>query len=101
MESLLVDTQNLQNILQNSMVKLSLILILLALLLVFMSRSMSCPPNTVEYRYLPRTLDHYLEDIATSEELYDKVFDGEDIWYRSITKQKMKDNTVYQKMDLL
>lgn len=68
-------------------------LILLALvagiIIFFMSRALSCPPSKVEYRYLPRTLDHQMKDAAFEDELFEKMFDGEDIWYRSTLDQKI------------
>ena len=41
-------------------------LLITGILLVFLNNKLTCPPNEVEYRYLPRTLNHQLEDAAFS-----------------------------------
>ena len=41
-------------------------LLITGIILVFLDHKMTCPPNKVEYRYLPRTLNHYMEDSAFS-----------------------------------
>ena len=33
-------------------------LLITGILLVFLNNKLTCPPNTVEYRYLPRTFNH-------------------------------------------
>ena len=63
--------------------------IALGVILLFLSRAVRCPPNIVEYRYLPRTLDHQMKDAAFEDELFEQMFDGEDIWYRSSVDQKI------------
>ena len=63
--------------------------IALGVVLLFLSRAIRCAPNTVEYRYLPRTLDHQMKDAAFEDELFEQMFDGEDIWYRSSVDQKI------------
>lgn len=58
-------------------------------ILIFLSRAMTCPPNKIEYRYMPRTLDHQMKDAAFEGEMFEKMFDGEDVWYRSTVDQKI------------
>ena len=41
-------------------------LLITGILLVFLNNKLTCPPNKIEYRYLPRTLNHQMEDSAFS-----------------------------------
>ena len=41
-------------------------LLITGILLIFLNNKLTCPPNKVEYRYLPRTLNHQMEDSAFS-----------------------------------
>ena len=66
-----------------------LIGIAVGIIMIFLSRAITCPPNKVEYRYLPRTLDHQMKDAAFEDDLFDQMFDGEDIWYRSSVDKKV------------
>lgn len=61
----------------------------LGVVLLFLSRAIRCPPSAIEYRYLPRTLDHQMKDAAFEGELFEQMFDGEDIWYRSTVGAKV------------
>ena len=66
------------------------VIVAVGVILLFMSKALSCPPSTIEYRYLPRTLDHLIDDNSVLKyKLYETVFDKEDIWYRSIVSQKL------------
>ena len=41
-------------------------LLITGILLVFLNNKLTCPPNAVEYRYLPRTFNHQMKDAAFS-----------------------------------
>ena len=41
-------------------------LLITGILLIFLNNKLTCPPNKIEYRYLPRTLNHQMEDSAFS-----------------------------------
>ena len=41
-------------------------LLITGILLIFLNNKLECPPNKIEYRYLPRTLNHQMEDSAFS-----------------------------------
>ena len=41
-------------------------LLITGILLIFLNNKLTCPPSKVEYRYLPRTLNHQMEDSAFS-----------------------------------
>lgn len=43
-------------------------LLITGIVLVYLDRKLTCPPNKVEYRYLPRTMSHYMEDAAFSSQ---------------------------------
>ena len=75
---------------QKNLKNLFIFVLATGIILFFLSMSMACPPNRVEYRYLPRTLDHQMKDAAFEDELFEQMFDGEDIWYRSFKNQKLQ-----------
>ena len=66
------------------------ILLLFGMIFIGIAFTRNCPPPTIEYRYMPRTLDHYIKDSAFEGDIYTKMFDGEDIWYKSIKGSKLK-----------
>ena len=74
---------------QSNFKNLFIFILATGVILFFLSRAIVRPPNTVEYRYLPRTLDQQMKDAAFEDELFEKMFDGEDIWYRSFINQKL------------
>jgi len=41
-------------------------LLITGILLIFLNNKLTCPPNQIQYRYLPRTLNHQMEDSAFS-----------------------------------
>ena len=41
-------------------------LLITGILLIFLNNKLTCPPNKVEYRYLPRTINHQMGDAAFS-----------------------------------
>ena len=41
-------------------------LLITGIILVFLNNKLTCPPNEIQYRYLPRTLNHQMEDSAFS-----------------------------------
>ena len=41
-------------------------LLITGILILFLNNKLTCPRNKVEYRYLPRTLNHQMEDAAFS-----------------------------------
>tara|TARA_B100001093_G_scaffold3139_3_gene3239 strand:+ start:11407 stop:11622 length:216 start_codon:yes stop_codon:yes gene_type:complete len=59
------------------------------IIMLFLSRAIVKEPNKIEYRYLPRTLDQQMKDAVFDDDLFDQMFDGEDIWYRSYSKSKL------------
>lgn len=72
------------------MYNLIVLLIAVAFILLFLSKALSCPPPRIEYRYLPRTLNHLIDDNSVlQEQLLETVFEDEDVWYRSLVKQKL------------
>ena len=59
------------------------------IVMMFVSRYHQCPPQAIEYRYLPRTLDQQMKDAAFKDTAFTQMFDGTDVWYRSVTDQKL------------
>ena len=43
-------------------------LLITGIILIFLNNKLECPPNKVEYRYLPRTIHHQMKDSALSTE---------------------------------
>ena len=41
-------------------------LLITGIILIFLDKKLTCPENKVEYRYLPRTFNHFMEDAAFS-----------------------------------
>ena len=59
------------------------------IIMLFLSRAIVKEPNKIEYRYLPRTLDQQMKDAAFDDELFEQMFDGQDIWYKSYGDNKL------------
>ena len=59
--------------------------ILAALILGYLSVKLTPQVSPVEYRYFPR----HLLDNDSLPPVVEAVFDGEDVWYRSISKEKL------------
>jgi len=57
-------------------------LLITGILLIFLNNKLSCPPNKIEYRYLPRTLNHQMEDSAFSTQDVIKTMsdDNGNVW---------------------
>jgi hypothetical protein len=57
-------------------------LLIAGILIIFLNNRLTCPPNKVEYRYLPRTLSHQMEDAAFSTEDMIKTMtdDNGNVW---------------------
>lgn len=60
------------------------ILLITGILLIFLNSKLTCPPNKIEYRYLPRTLNHLMEDSAFSTEDVIKTMTDEqgNVWLK-------------------
>lgn len=63
-------------------IKILILVVMLSVGLFMISKNLSCPPAKVEYRYLPRTLDHLMKDAAFDGELFEEMHDGEDIYLK-------------------
>ena len=46
--------------------KLVTALLITGVLLIFLDKKLTCPPNKVEYRYLPRDVNQYINDANLS-----------------------------------
>ena len=59
-------------------------LLITGILLIFFNNKMTCPPNKIEYRYLPRTLNHQMEDSAFStQDVIKTMTDGKgNMWLK-------------------
>ena len=69
-----------------------LLLLIVSIVLIFLSIKMTCPPNRIEYRYLPRTLDHYTKDAAfsTDDVMQTMTDDNGNVWLENASKNKLK-----------
>ena len=63
-------------------IKILILVVMLSVGLFMLSKNLSCPPAKVEYRYLPRTLDHLMKDSAFDGDLFEEMYDGEDIYLK-------------------
>ena len=57
-------------------------LLITGILLIFLNNKLTCPPNTVEYRYLPRTIDHQIQDasFSTDDVIQTMTDDKGNVW---------------------
>ena len=68
------------------------LLLVVGIFLFFIDRALTCPPSTIEYRYLPRTWNEQLEDNAYSKrDLFKTMYDSEtgNIWLQSYQNKKL------------
>ena len=67
-------------------------LLITGILIIFLNSKLTCPPNKIEYRYLPRTLNHQIEDAAFSTQDVIKTMTDEkgNVWlsYNNIDENK-------------
>jgi len=57
--------------------------IIVGMIFVFLHYATTCPPNVVEYRYLPRDLEMRMMDSAFGDEEFETLFDP-DPWINRI-----------------
>ena len=65
------------------------------IILFYLDRLYTQPPAKIEYRYLPRTWEHQLEDNAyAKDELFQQMFDAEtgNVWLQAYQDKKLQDS---------
>ena len=72
----------------------SVVTFVAGIVMIILGTYYQCPPPTIEYRYLPRTLDQQMKDAAFENKNFEQMFDGKDIWYRSVTDQKLNKKSI-------
>jgi len=57
-------------------------LLVTGIVLIFLNKKLTCPENRVEYRYLPRTLSHQMEDasFSTDDAIQTMTDDSGNVW---------------------
>ena len=53
-------------------------LLITAILLIYLDKKLTCPPNKIEYRYLPRTVNQYINDASLSTDEAIKTMKNQD-----------------------
>ena len=53
-------------------------LLITGILLIYLDKKLTCPPNKIEYRYLPRTVNQYINDASLSTDEAIKTMQNQD-----------------------
>ena len=55
-----------------------------------------CPPNKIEYRYIPRSFEDEQDNIVPIKTIFRKMFDSPSPWINSFTEPPSLNNNVRQ-----
>ena len=73
------------------------IMLFAGIIMIVVAQTSTCPPPKVEYRYVPRNLDHLMDDQNFDKETFKTIFGDDEIWLESINNTKIGDKLQYNR----